>query len=413
MNQIFRVIWNHATQSWVAVSELSSAKGKTKSKTNKVMLASLVVGSSIIASHSIVAAELSIASANNISVKRATEQDKAEDKVTMNGVAINGSNIYITQGSGALKSYFSGNTLEDTIVIGSPKSGGAKDGQILIGNHMVNGATGNLGDVVIGNHAIVGGGNQDSMGTGVGYGIQVAGPSVAMGIGARADIYDSSGWNAVKNGGTAIGAYSLIGGNKNGGTAVGAISAAERDGAVAVGTLSGSAETYVDHANRGLGYRPDDTKAQYTTSIGYKSGARGQNSVAVGVNAYTGLDNTSNGTVAVGNSTRAYGEGSMALGNLSVAGSYTDDAITALTTKKETIEKELKKAGERLQHWKDEVEKDASAYNKFNLGNMNAIIARLELTLERTKDDLTRAATAKGITGTPNMPLQWVLKLKH
>ena len=40
---------------------------------------------------------------------------------------------------------------------------------------MVNGATGNLGDVVIGNHAIVGGGNQDSMGTGVGYGIQVAG----------------------------------------------------------------------------------------------------------------------------------------------------------------------------------------------------------------------------------------------
>ena len=405
MNQIFRVIWNHATQSWVAVSELSSAKGKTKSKTNKVMLASLVVGSSIIASHSIVAAELSIASANNISVKRATEQDKAEDKVTMNGVAINGSNIYITQGSGALKSYFSGNTLEDTIVIGSPKSGGAKDGQILIGNHMVNGATGNLGDVVIGNHAIVGGGNQDSMGTGVGYGIQVAGPSVAMGIGARADIYDSSGWNAVKNGGTAIGAYSLIGGNKNGGTAVGAISAAERDGAVAVGTLSGSAETYVDHANRGLGYRPDDTKAQYTTSIGYKSGARGQNSVAVGVNAYTGLDNTSNGTVAVGNSTRAYGEGSMALGNLSVAGSYTDDAITALTTKKETIEKELKKAGERLQHWKDEVEKDASAYNKFNLGNMNAIIARLELTLERTKDDLTRAATAKGITGTPKYAL--------
>ena len=95
----------------------------------------------------------------------------------------------------------------------------------------------------------------------------------------------------------------------------------------------------------------------------------------------------------------------LALGNLSVAGSYTDDAITALTTKKETIEKELKKAGERLQHWKDEVEKDASAYNKFNLGNMNAIIARLELTLERTKDDLTRAATAKGITGTPKYAL--------
>lgn len=31
MNKIFRVIWNHATQTWVAVSELQSAKGKTKS----------------------------------------------------------------------------------------------------------------------------------------------------------------------------------------------------------------------------------------------------------------------------------------------------------------------------------------------------------------------------------------------
>ena len=45
MNQIFRVIWNHATQSWVAVSELASAKGKTKSKTiSKLAALSLVAG---------------------------------------------------------------------------------------------------------------------------------------------------------------------------------------------------------------------------------------------------------------------------------------------------------------------------------------------------------------------------------
>ncbi|WP_424404960.1 YadA-like family protein [Pasteurella sp. PK-2025] len=31
MNKIFKVIWNHASQSWVAVSELQRAKGKTKS----------------------------------------------------------------------------------------------------------------------------------------------------------------------------------------------------------------------------------------------------------------------------------------------------------------------------------------------------------------------------------------------
>ena len=48
MNQIFRVIWNHATQSWVAVSELASAKGKTKSKTiSKLAALSLVAGTAL------------------------------------------------------------------------------------------------------------------------------------------------------------------------------------------------------------------------------------------------------------------------------------------------------------------------------------------------------------------------------
>ena len=43
MNKVFRVIWNHATQSWVAVSELSRAKGKSKSKNIKKLTA-LVAG---------------------------------------------------------------------------------------------------------------------------------------------------------------------------------------------------------------------------------------------------------------------------------------------------------------------------------------------------------------------------------
>ena len=48
MNKIFRVIWNHATQSWVAVSELASAKGKTKSKTiSKLAALSLVAGTAL------------------------------------------------------------------------------------------------------------------------------------------------------------------------------------------------------------------------------------------------------------------------------------------------------------------------------------------------------------------------------
>ena len=390
MNKIFNIIWNQTTQSWVVVSELTSAKGKTKSKTNKVILTSLVVGSSVIASNSFAAA------------------DPVKSEITTqltNGVGINESNIYIGP-STSVRAVSNGNTVEDTIGIGKPKSA-LRDGQILIGNEITNSATGNAADVIIGHRAMIGGGEQDSMSTGVGYAIQAAGPSVAMGIGARADIRDFTGWNAVKNGGTAIGAYSTVGGNKNGGTAVGALSAAEANGAVAIGTLSGSANQYIDHAVRRLGYNPRDTNATYTTSIGYKSAARGQDSVAVGVNAYTGFNDTSKGAVAVGNSTRAYGEGSVALGNSSIAGGYTDKAITELTAKKTQIEQELTNAKERLAYWNGEVQKNASAYNKFNVGNMNAIIARLELTLERTTDDLTRAATAKGISSgiTPQFAL--------
>ena len=48
MNKIFRVVWSHATQSWVAVSELASAKGKTKSKTiSKLAALSLVAGTAL------------------------------------------------------------------------------------------------------------------------------------------------------------------------------------------------------------------------------------------------------------------------------------------------------------------------------------------------------------------------------
>ena len=375
MNQIFRVIWNHATQSWVAVSELASAKGKTKSKTNKVMLASLVVVSSVIASNSF-AAQIST--------------------TITNGIGINGTNIYVKPNGGTVTAETSGtSTIGETISIGT--SNLVRDGEILIGNNIRNTATGNSADVVIGHRAILGGGLQDSMSTGVGYGIQVAGPSIALGVGARADIADASGWNAVKNGGTAIGVYSMIGGNKNGSVALGAIAAADANGAVALGTLSGSATQWLDYANRGLGFNTNDTTGTYTTSVGYKSGARGFDSVAVGVNASTGLDGSAKGAVAVGNSTRAYGEGSLALGNRSVAGGYTDAMITQLNTKKTQVEAELTKAKERLAYWNEQVAQDASAYNKFNVGNLNAIVARLELTLERTKDDLTRALTAKGI----------------
>lgn len=67
MNKIFRVIWNHATQSWVAVSELTSAKGKTKSKTISKLAALSVVAGAL--SMDVIAAETANIPAAAISTK--------------------------------------------------------------------------------------------------------------------------------------------------------------------------------------------------------------------------------------------------------------------------------------------------------------------------------------------------------
>ncbi|WP_279625571.1 ESPR-type extended signal peptide-containing protein, partial [Rodentibacter rarus] len=61
MNKIFRVIWNHATQSWVAVSELTKAKGKTKSRSEKkisIFAVSLITAGATVVGGSALAASV-------------------------------------------------------------------------------------------------------------------------------------------------------------------------------------------------------------------------------------------------------------------------------------------------------------------------------------------------------------------
>ena len=66
MNKVFKVIWNHATQTWTAVSELGHAKGKTKSKkiVKLTALAGAVIGS-LAVSQTVEAAESVFKSDNN------------------------------------------------------------------------------------------------------------------------------------------------------------------------------------------------------------------------------------------------------------------------------------------------------------------------------------------------------------
>ena len=303
MNKVFRVIWNHATQTWVAVSELAKAKGKTKSKASKLTAFSVALGSTLAAG----------------SVMAATS-------ATLTGTISPSSNGIVHLGNGKTEVHATTDSSvsapKNIIVIGD-KDVNVFDQQIYIGFNSRNGqANGKAGDTIIGNRVDFGGGanGQDSFSTAVGFGTQVAGPSVAIGVGARSDPLDSSGWNATTNGGVAIGAFALQGGNINGGTVIGALSSGDYHYATSIGALSGITNTFVDKAtNKGYTLQEGGGATNIRVaqaSVGYKAGARGARSVAIANCATTGVAHTTAGTgaVAIGDQSKAFKDASIAIG---------------------------------------------------------------------------------------------------
>ena len=73
MNNIFKVIWNHATQTWTAVGELASAKGKSKS-------VKLAVISTALFSAGVYAAEQHTAADNLISISNNAAASRQKQK---------------------------------------------------------------------------------------------------------------------------------------------------------------------------------------------------------------------------------------------------------------------------------------------------------------------------------------------
>ena len=386
MNKVFRVIWNHATQTWVAVSELAKAKGKTKSKASKLTAFSVALGSTLAAGSVMAATSATLTGTISPST---------------NGIA------YLANGmSGvSVKTDSSASAPKNIIVIGD-KPSNVYDQQILIGFNTSsaggsNGiANGKAGDTIIGNRITLGGGGngEDSFSTAVGFGTQVAGPSVAMGVGARADIFDSRGWNATQNGGVAIGAFALQGGNIDGGTVIGALSSGDYFYATSIGALSGITNTFVDRgADKGYTLTeggPATNIRIAQTSIGYKAGARGARSVAISNCATTGVAHTNAGVgaVAIGDQSKAFKDASIAIGQQAIAGGVTNAEITALKTEVTRIQGLLDDANATLATAITKMNSDPSADNKFNVAAAQAAVQRISLALERAKKDLTYAS---------------------
>ena len=375
MNKIFRVIWNHATQSWVAVSELASAKGKTKSKTmSKLAALSLVAGTALSMD--------AIAASSTITAVSKT----------------NGNLAILTNNQDSFTAQTTGEVIpKNVIYIGNGKVPSAiGDEYVAIGNDMNGNSGGRAGDTLIGNRVRSGGGGQDSFSTAVGYGAQVAGPSVAIGVGTSSDIGNAEGWKGIKYSGISIGAFSRVSGSADGGVAMGAISFADQTGSVAIGQLSGAASLIYDREVAGGGgggvvYRGiDETTGGNLVSIGAEAGARSTSSVAIGTQSTTSRGNDS---IAMGTNSAAIKHNSIAIGHAAIAGGHTQADIDALDAKKMLLEADKANADKRLKEKTDAAEANPTAENKFQLSAAKAAVERLDLAIKRIDADLQRLSS--------------------
>ena len=441
MNRIYKTIWNAATQSWTVAGELASAKGKSASKTVSTLAA--------LSMASVLGVSSAMAADNELPKLTSVEETPATNIVTKDGRTI----IIINNDS--KNSVTTETNREDgkpkhIIVVGSQNKQ-VYDGQILIGYEINSPAAvygkngksaGKAGDVAIGHHITLGGSDgstagdkgknvQDSFSTAIGYGSQAVGPVVAMGVGARSDMRAYQGWDSVKDGVVSVGAFALGANNQDGSVAVGALSASNYEHSVSIGTLSGAAGEWED---RGLGeqFNPNideagKKKATYEInegagnanliqakkgdegaflnqkgewvkpddggrlSVGYKAGARGKRSTALGLRSLTGTAGTLNGAyaTAIGVDSHAVKSDSIAIGNGAISGGLTADEQATLKNEITRLEGLRDRAKTSLEMAQEKLKEDGSAENKFKVASATAALERIKLALTRAQVDLS------------------------
>ena len=265
MNNIFKVIWNHATQTWTAVGELASAKGKSKS----VKLAAISTALLAVVAGGAQAADV---------------VTKAEDR---GGLAI---------GTTTVSDQFYGNA-DYTKKTGLNKNEvGAK----------VNAYDG----IAIGNGALSG----SNSGTAGNAHIAIGLMSQATGNTANGKVGD--GANA-QNAAVALGAYSLATGQ--GGTAIGAHAVASDLNSTALGKIAhadGASSTAVGQQSQAV-QRATATGAEskalapHSTAVGERSKVNSGSSIAVGSNARV---ETGSNSAIMGSNSEIKGDGIAAVG---------------------------------------------------------------------------------------------------
>ena len=282
MNNIFKVIWNHATQAWTAVGELASAKGKSKS----IKLAA--ISTALLAVAGVAQAEKEVVQkASNSGGLTISVVDKSKDGTavanSVDGIAI-GNNAHANQETGSV-----GN---GHIAIGLnalATGNGSPSSSVALGANSK--ATGQ-GSTTIGNASSATGGNSVALGNS-----SVADSNGAIAVGAG-----SSAWFH----GSALGEEAKARGIRS--TALGNRAQATSDSAISIGFKT-------------------KVESQFAIGIGRETSVTGKESVAVGNKSTISSANVStlgaNITVAAGR------DGGVVLGHSS------DAAIS--TTKVEAV----------------------------------------------------------------------------
>ena len=338
MNHIYKVIWNTITQTWVAVSELSRAKGKTKSsKTlNAVVLAAVsagaIVGDAEAAALTGAGNGIAIQSQPTTAPYGAFARADAATSTAIGYLVVAESNHALAIGS---QTQAIG---EKTVAIGhlSTATGSESaafgvnatakgNGDIALGKHAVaqggaNGVTGSaaLGDeakatgaqsaavggksTASGSHAVASGYNTHATGgssSAIGDTAEASGnQSTAVGVSSEAKGNQSAalGMQAHAHGSGSVAAGVASQATQDGTTAIGGWTEAKAEKATAVGDsahANGNRATALGHDSQATG--------KYSTATGVSSRATGSSSVAIGHDSKAQANNT----IAIGHGTKA------------------------------------------------------------------------------------------------------------
>ncbi|RRN06284.1 hypothetical protein EIM44_00255 [Bibersteinia trehalosi] len=307
MNKVFKVVWNTATQTWVAVSELQKAKGK--SKTRSVNLSTVAVSAAV--------AGAVLGSGNALAA--VSIGSNVPDAESTNAVIGNGALSAIAIGSA------SSSTGRSTIAIGQFANATHIDNLIdpeatqyrtnSIGEESLNGTGANMAlvpSIAIGMEACATSSNAIALGTQT---KATGNRATAFGAGAKATGNRSTvvGWSSVANGTRSFALGSGAKANADFSGAMGDKSVANGTSSLVFGHNASSGASATDSIAMGHNATANGTDAKNTIAVGHNSTATRRGQIVIGHNA-SSLATSNAQTIVIGENATAVGSATGATG---------------------------------------------------------------------------------------------------